>query len=93
MQDQISAYLWAYRKCFNAQYALLSMLEKWGISLGKGGYDRGFLLDLSKPFDAINHDLLVAKLYAYGFNKNALRLVESYLFDRSMAKNKNELFF
>ena len=39
-------------------------------------------MDLSKTFDTLDHDLLIAKLHAYGFEKNALRLVKSYLTDR-----------
>ena len=39
-------------------------------------------MDLSKVFDAINHELLVAKLHAYGFDKNSLRVIFSYLTDR-----------
>ena len=50
------------------------MLEKWRISLDKGGYGGGVLMDLSKAFDTLDHELLIAKLHAYGFEKNALRL-------------------
>ena len=39
-------------------------------------------MDLSKAFDTMGHDLLIAKLYAYGFDKNSLRLIKSYLSDR-----------
>ena len=54
MQRQISAYLeeylspflCGYRKGFSAQHALLAMLEKWRISLDKGGYGGGVLMDL-----------------------------------------------
>ena len=58
------------------------MLEKWRISLDKGGYAGGVLMDLSKTFDTMDHDLLIAKLCAYGFDKNSLRLIKSYLSDR-----------
>ena len=39
-------------------------------------------MDLSKAFDTINHELLIAKLHAYGFDKNALKLIFSYISDR-----------
>ena len=39
-------------------------------------------MDLSKPFDTINRELLIAKLYAYGFSKDALKLIISYMTDR-----------
>ena len=78
----LSPFLCGYRKGYSAQHALLSMLEKWKISLDKGGYAGGVLMDLSKAFDTLNHDLLIAELYAYGFGKNALKLIQSYLSDR-----------
>ena len=37
------------------------------------------LRDLSKVFDCILHDLLIAKFDAYGFDKEALSLIYSYL--------------
>ena len=37
------------------------------------------MTDLSKAFDCLSHELLIAKLHAYGFSLNALRLVYSYL--------------
>ena len=39
-------------------------------------------MDLSKAFDTLNHDLLIAKLHAYGFSRNALMLIKSYLSNR-----------
>ena len=41
------------------------------------------LTDLSKAFDCICHDLLIAKLNAYGFDRNALKLICDYLSDIS----------
>ena len=41
------------------------------------------LTNLSKAFDCICHDLLIAKLNAYGVDRNALKLVYDYLSDRS----------
>ena len=42
----LSPFLCGYRKGFNAQHALLSILEKWRISLDKGGYGGAVLIDL-----------------------------------------------
>ena len=38
-------------------------------------------MDLSKAFDTINHELLIQKLYAYGFSKDALKMINSYMSD------------
>ena len=99
MQKQISnyiekhsRYLCGYRKGFNAQHAMLSLIENWKESLDKKGYAGGILMDLSKAFDTINHQLLIAKLYAYGFDKNALALILNYLSDRWQRTKINSSF-
>ena len=48
--------------------------------------------DLSKAFDTINHDLLLAKLKAYGFSHNALAFMLSYLKKQSDRVNINNSF-
>ena len=70
----LSPYLCGYRKGYNTQHALICMLEKWNILLDKGGYSGAVLMDLSKAFDTVRHDLLIAKLDAYGFDKGGLSL-------------------
>ena len=37
------------------------------------------LTDLSRAFDFLNHELIIAKLNAYGFSLTALKLVHNYL--------------
>ena len=46
------------------------------------------LMDLPRAFDTLNHDLLIAKLHAYGFQKNPL--INDKLTDKSLAKNKGQ---
>ena len=78
----LSPYLCGYRKGFSAQHALISMIEKWKKSVDNKGFAGAVLMDLSKAFDCLNHDLLLAKLNAYGFTKEALKTIQSYLKNR-----------
>ena len=59
----------------------MSLIEKWKKELDNKAYAGAILVDLSKAFDTINHELLIAKLYAYGFSKDALKLINSYMSD------------
>ena len=79
VENKLSPYLCGYGKGYSAQHALLSMLEKWKVFLDKGG-------------DTLDHNLLVAKLHAYGFSNNALRLIKSYLSDRWQRVKINNSF-
>ena len=58
---------------------LLSMIEKWKSVVDKAKYFGALLTDLSKTFDCISYEHILAKLYAYGFSLRALRLIHSYL--------------
>ena len=40
------------------------------------------LMDLSKAYDSLPHDLVVAKFEAYGTDKNGLNLIHNYLTNR-----------
>ena len=55
------------------------MLEKRKASLDKGEHVGVIVMDLSKAFDTINHDFLLAKLKAYGFSHKALAFMLSYV--------------
>ena len=43
----------------------------------KGGFAGALLTDLSKAFDCLSHELLIAKVSAYGFSYHALKLIYS----------------
>ena len=81
-EKHLSPFLCGYRKGFSSQYALLSMIEQWKLSLDNHSFAGGILMDLSKAFDTINHQLLISKLYAYGFGIDALELILDYLSNR-----------
>ena len=56
------------------------------------GFAGGVLMDLSKAFETINHQLLLAKLHAYGFSKQALAIICSYLSNRKQRIKINNVF-
>ena len=70
------------RKSHETQNSLVIMLEKWKRTLDKGEYVSVLFMDLSKAFDTISQDLLIAKLKAYCFCKEALKLMKNYLKNR-----------
>ena len=82
MDKKLSKHLCGFRKGYSAQHSLLVMLEKWRATIDKGGSCGVLLTDLSKAFDCIAHDLLIAKMAAYGFDHNAIKLIHSYLSNR-----------
>ncbi|NRA91023.1 MAG: hypothetical protein HRU43_07880, partial [Simkaniaceae bacterium] len=82
MKNKLSIFLCGYRKGMSTQNCLLFMIEKWRKSLDKTGKCGVLLTDLSKAFDCLMHDLLIAKLQAYGFDYLSLKLILCYLTGR-----------
>ena len=78
-ENRFSKYQCGFRKGFNSQHCLLPLIENWRKSLDKGGYFGALLTDLSKAFDCLSHDLIIAKLHAYGFDIKSLKYIYSYL--------------
>ena len=78
-KDILSKYQGGFRKKFSSQHSLLAMFEKWKKVLDNGGSCGALLVDLSKAFDCIVHNLLLAKLSAYGFDYNSLELINGFL--------------
>ena len=78
----LSDYITGFRKSHGSQHCLVKMLENWKSVLDKSESVCALFVDLSKAFDTINHDLLLAKLKGYGFSIDALTLMCSYLNNR-----------
>ena len=85
-------YLCRYGKGYSVQHALITLLDKWRIYLDNNGLGGAILMDLSKAFDAVNHNLLIAKLQTYGFCMKALKLIKSYLSNRWQRTKVNNSF-
>ena len=81
-QDKLSVILSGFRECYSTQHALIRILELWRRCLDSSGIVGTILMDLSKAYDCLPHDLLIAKLEAYGFSSDSLQLVCSYLVSR-----------
>ena len=58
------------------------LIEKWKKVLDNKGHGGAILMDLSKAFITINHYLYIAKLHVYGFSKELLKQIKSYLTNR-----------
>ena len=65
------------------------MLEKWKSAVDNKKVFGALLTDLLKAFDCLSHDLLIAKLNAYGFSMAALRLIQNYLSNRKQRTKIN----
>ena len=78
----LSKYQCGFRQGYNTQHCLMVMVDKWKEALDRCGLGGALLTDLSKAFDCIKHDLLIAKLAAYGFDPQSLSFIFSYLHER-----------
>ena len=66
------------------------MLEKWKNAVDKRKVFVILLTDLSKAFDCLPYELIIAtKLNAYGFNLSLLKLMHSYHSHRKQRTKAN----
>ena len=99
MESKLSPYLCGFRKGYSTQYCLVVMLERFKKALDNKNKFGALLTDLSKAFDCLNHDLLVAKLDACGFGYVLYRsyilygyMILSYLSGRKHRTKVNNHF-
>ena len=92
MDSFFSEYQCGFRKGYSTQQCLLSILEKWKRAVDNGKAFELLLTDLSKAFDCLSHEVLLAKLHAYGFSFAALRLIHSYLTNRKERTEVNSSY-
>ena len=92
MENYFSKFQCGFRKGYNMQQCLIALIEKWKSATDKGKFFGALLTDLSKAFDCLPLELLIAKLHAYGFSLAALRLVHSYLSNRKQRTKINESY-
>ena len=92
MENDLSPYLFGFQKAHNTERCLNAMLENRKIALDCKKQVGAVLTDLSKAFDCLTHDLLIAKFEAYGFNKEAVTVIQDYLSNRSQRTKGNSKY-
>ena len=84
LETKFSQYLCGFRRGYSTQYALFNLVHSWQKCLASSGKIGAVLMDLSKAYDCLRHDLLLAKLEAYGLGYKSLRFIHSYLTHRKI---------
>ena len=82
IEKRLSAILCFFKKEHSTQHALFRAVEMIRCCVDKGGVTAMVLMDLSKAYECLPHDLGIAKLDAYGVGIDSLKLIYSYLTDR-----------
>ena len=70
-----------FQKEYSPEHAILQVVEQINQSFGKNEFTLRVFADLSKAFNAVDHQILLKKLEYYGFTGNYLRWFENYLKD------------
>ena len=75
--------------------AVLDFIKDLNNAIDDNMYTAGIFMDLSKAFDTIDHDILLHKLYHYGFSGISYKCFENYLSNRKFvsfngAQSSNE---
>ena len=73
-----------YRKSYSSNHVVIRLIESWQKSVDQNRFVGAVLMDLLNAFKSIPHDLLFAKVHAYGFSNNSLVFFYSYLKRRKL---------
>ena len=92
LDKTLSIFIAAYRERYGTHHVLIRLIEDWRLKLDNDQIVGAVLMDLSKAFDCIPHDLLIAKLSAYGFDENSLVFIYSYLKRRDQCVRINNVY-
>ena len=80
------------RKGYSSHHPLIAMFEKLKKNLDREGECDALFVGLSKPFDCLQYDLLLAKINAYGFDYKSLKLVSSFRNNKKYRTKINSSF-
>ena len=79
LYDYMNQLLCGFHKTHSTQHALFRLIQSWQIEFDESGFVGTILMDLSKGYDCLPHDPIVAKLEGYGLAKESLQLISDYL--------------
>ena len=82
-ENKLSPLLCGFRSRYSTQHVLLNLINKWESCLDNSGVVATILKDLSKAFDCLPHELVLAKLHACGVDIKSLKLLQDYLSNRT----------
>ena len=82
MDTFLNKLLCGFRKAHSTQIALFKLLQRWQKELDNSGLVGTILMDLSKAYDYLSHDLIIAKLKGYSLSKSSFSLLLDYLTSR-----------
>ena len=79
MSNFLNKLLCGFGKAHSTQKALIKLQQAWSKELDNLGFIGIILIDLLKENDCLPHNMLFAKLGAYGLDRSSLRLLMGYL--------------
>ena len=74
MSNFLNDILCEFCRAHSTLHSLLKLLQAWQKDLDNSGFYGTILMDLQKANYCLPHNLLVAKLEAYGFDRTSLTL-------------------
>ena len=80
---------YGFRKNHSTPLVLLHLYDTLANAIDNKKYTMGVFIDLSKAFDTVNHEILLAKLQHYGIRGTPLKWFESCLSGRGQFVNFN----
>ena len=81
--DILYEYQFGFRSKYSTKHALIESIDYIREAIDQNNYVAGIFFDISKAFDALDHEILLSKLHNYGIRGSMYDWVKSYLSHRS----------
>ena len=88
--DILTTNQYRFRKNHSTFMAVVDMYDQISKSLSEGKFSMGIVINLSKAFDTINHQILLNKLAHLGIRSIPLQWFTSYLSERKQYVHIND---